>query len=118
MPLVDPISMSSTSAQSPAGQSSESKPKYLIHPAPVWDSPIAKGIAFSRPAILLGLLATGLSWLIAEPSSALQVSVPIVSVIQLGYAVLSLPVAGSQLGKARKAQKKKESGGSPVSVSP
>lgn len=123
MPLVDPVTMSSTLAKGSLTQVVESKVKAALHPVPVFETSLAKGIAFARPAALLGLLALQFSALVAQPVSTLQSALPVVAAIQAVYAVLCLPVAGSQQGKATKkarpGEKKKSdaTGPNPISVS-
>ncbi|PNY25407.1 Glycosylphosphatidylinositol anchor biosynthesis protein 11 [Tolypocladium capitatum] len=121
MPPVDPVTMSSTLAKGSSTQGAEPKAKAAIHPVPVFDTPLAKGIAFARPAALLGLLALRFNALVAEPVSTLQSALPVVVAIQAVYAVLCLPVAGSQHAKATKkarpGEKKKSDATGPNPIS-
>lgn len=89
------------------------------------EGPLARGVALARPAVLLGLLAYRFEALVAWPSRTLQEALPVVTAVQVLYAVLSLPPAGSQLYRAaakrgRPGEKKKmmmeRAGPKPVTV--
>ncbi|XP_044717176.1 GPI biosynthesis protein family pig-F domain-containing protein [Hirsutella rhossiliensis] len=86
----------------PLAPTTEAKAKApaAVHPIPVLDTPLAKGLSFARPALLLGLLAARFDALVSDPVSTLWSALPVVAVIQAVYAVLCLPGAGSQLAKA------------------
>lgn len=116
--------MSSTQAAtvSTASASPDSKAKIQLHPVPVLDTPLAKGVSLGRVATLLALLAIRMNALIADPVSTLQSALPVVAVIQVAYAAICIPVAGSPLAKgakkARPGERKKPdaSGANPISV--
>lgn len=119
-----------TSTSSPAAPASvagsasdasapDSKPKILLHPVAVVDSPLAKGASLGRVAVLLSLLAWRMDGLVRDPVSTLWVSLPVVAAVQVGYAAVCLPPAGSSAGKkSRPGEKKKnvEGGSNAVSV--
>lgn len=111
MPLVDPVTMSAPTAKAPAA---------APQPVAIFDTPLAKGLAAGRPAALLGLLVLRLDSLVAEPVFALQTALPVVAVVQAAYAVLCLPVAGSQAAKparkSRPGEKKRSEATGPIPV--
>jgi phosphatidylinositol glycan class F len=93
-----------------------------LAPVPVIDSPLSKSVALSRPVLLLGLVALGFDALVAEPVTTLQLALPAVAFIQTAYAIICLPVAGSQTAKVirkpRPGEKKKadSTGANTISV--
>jgi len=121
MPLVDPVTMSRTLTK---GSSASSPQKAVtISPVAVLDAPLARPLALARPAALLALLGMRFGALVADPVPTLKSALPVVAVVQAVYAVLCLPVAGSQQGRAAKKQRpgEKRKGGdgagpSPISV--
>lgn len=94
--------MSSALAKPPPAPATDSKPKVTVAAVPTFDNALSKGIAFGRVAVLLGLLAAQFNDLVAEPVLTLQSALPVVAVVQVAYAVLCLPAAGSQQAKAAK----------------
>ncbi|TQV94988.1 GPI-anchor biosynthesis protein PIG-F [Cordyceps javanica] len=78
------------------------RPKILLHPVPVYDSPLAKGVSLGRVAVLLSLLAWGMDGLVADPASALRRALPAVAAVQAVYAALCIPPAGSPVKAAKK----------------
>ncbi|UNI20838.1 Glycosylphosphatidylinositol (GPI) anchor assembly protein [Purpureocillium takamizusanense] len=103
MPLVDPVTMSRTLAR---GSSAPSPQKAAaISPVAILDAPLAGPLALARPAALLALLAVRFGALVADPVPTLRSALPVVAVVQAVYAVLCLPVAGSQHGRAAKKQR-------------
>ncbi|OLN85611.1 Glycosylphosphatidylinositol anchor biosynthesis protein 11 [Colletotrichum chlorophyti] len=107
MPLVDPVTMSSPSkASSDAG-----KPKDVLQPVYALPSPAAQVVRHVQPVLLSGLFLAQFNSLVADPVRTLQTSLPIVVAIQVVYAFVSLPAAGSQtvkpVRKPRPGEKKK-----------
>lgn len=110
MPLVDPITMSSTLATRSPSKSSPTSPSKTAMPstasttalAPValLDTPAASAVAHARPAVYLALLALRFGALVRDPVSELQNSLPVIAVGQLAYAVCCLPVAGAPQNKS------------------
>ncbi|GJN78339.1 glycosylphosphatidylinositol (GPI) anchor assembly protein [Purpureocillium lilacinum] len=118
MPLVDPVTMSRTLAK---GSSASSPQKAVtISPVAVLDAPLARPLALARPAALLALLGMRFGALVADPVPTLKSALPVVAVVQAVYAVLCLPVAGSQQGRAAKKQRpgEKRKGGDGAGPSP
>lgn len=102
--------VTATASERADSTAADPKPRILLHPVPLVDSPLAKGLSFGRIAVLLSLLAWRMDSLIADPVSMLRLSLPVVAAIQVVYAVVCVPPAGSaqQLGKkARPGEKKK-----------
>lgn len=120
MPLVDPVTMSAAVAMGSSAQAADSKPKGTMAPVPVFNTPLAKGISFGRVAVLLSLLALRFDALVKDPASTLQTSIPVVALLQVAYAVVCLPVAGSSISKvgkkARPGEKKKAEGSVPGAI--
>ncbi|KAJ4155262.1 hypothetical protein LMH87_000518 [Akanthomyces muscarius] len=98
----------------------DTKLKILLHPIPVYDSPLAKGVSLGRVAVLLSLLAWQMDNLVADPASALRRALPVVAAIQAVYAALCIPPAGSSLSKTGKKPrpgeklKKNDGGANPI----
>ena len=107
--------MSSTMTKGTTAAGGDSKTLLASQPVPVIDSPLSKGAALARPALLLSLLALRFDALVADPVATLQSSLPAVALVQAAYAVLCLPVAGSQVAKTpkkpRPGEKKKDASG-------
>lgn len=105
MPLVDAVTMSSA---------------LTTHAVALLDTPLAKSVAAGRPALLLGLFYLRFGSLVTNPVSTLQTALPVVAVIQAFYAVLCLPVAGSQAAKtsrkSRPGDKKRADGTAPNAI--
>ncbi|EHK25551.1 uncharacterized protein TRIVIDRAFT_33055 [Trichoderma virens Gv29-8] len=94
--------MSSALAKAPSAQATDAKPKTTVAAVPTFDNALSKGVSFGRVAVLLGLLAAQFNDLVAEPVLTLQSALPVVAVVQVAYAMLCLPAAGSQQAKAAK----------------
>lgn len=121
MPLIDPVTMSSTLVKGSSTQGADTKTSDAIAPVPIIDTPLSKGIAFLRPTLLLGLLTLRFNTLVADPVSTLQLALPAVAIIQIAYAIICLPVAGSQPAKvakkSRPGEKKKAEANGPNAIS-
>jgi len=132
MPLVDPITMSSTLATRSPSKSSPASPgkaamastaSTTLPPVALLDTPISAAVAHARPVVYLALLVLRFGALVRDPVSELQNSLPIITVGQLAYAVCCLPVAGTPQNKSsrksRPGEKKRNeaSGSKPIVVS-
>lgn len=110
MPLVDSLTMSAKGTASPAS----------LQPVAVRDTPLAKGLATGRPALLLALLAWRFDSLVAEPVCTLQTALPVVAAVQIAYVTLGLPGAGTQTAKpskkARPGEKKRADATGPNTI--
>lgn len=83
----------------PATTADDQPKPSTINPIALVDTPLSRGIAAGRPALLLALLALRFSSLVEDPVAELQGALPVVAVVQCVYAVACLPVAGSQAAK-------------------
>ncbi|EGX95621.1 GPI-anchor biosynthesis protein, putative [Cordyceps militaris CM01] len=113
-------SAKTTTIPAAADADADTRPKILLHPVPIYDSPLAKGVSVGRVAVLLGLLAWGMDSLVADPASALQRALPVVAAVQAVYATLCIPPAGSasRAGKKpRPGEKTKKNDGSTSVIS-
>ncbi|KAK0616061.1 GPI biosynthesis protein family Pig-F-domain-containing protein [Bombardia bombarda] len=113
MPLVDPVTMSSSitkglkskASNSSIGSSSStpSPTKQELQPVQTKQTPSAQAARYGSLALLTGVFLASFPALIAKsdddvertPVSAMRITLPVVTAIQLGYALLCLPVAGS-----------------------
>lgn len=118
MPLVDPVTMSSTVTKASKAQSVSGKPNEQTHSHPVYlnSTAASKAARHVLPAVLGSLFLASFSRLVADPVSVMWTSLPVVVTLQLLYAFFCLPVAGSGSARSRKpkpGEKKKggDSGG-------
>lgn len=107
MPLIDPITMSTTISKGGAAPSASPK---SVAPVPLRNS-AAIAISAAHPLVLGALFVWRFGALVADPATTLQTALPVVAAIQVVFAVLCLPVAGSMGGKpirkTRPGEKKK-----------
>ncbi|KAM5352561.1 hypothetical protein ACJ41O_005283 [Fusarium nematophilum] len=114
MPLVDPVTMSTTltTKGAPAQQPA---PKAAVPAIPLLNTSAALPVSLAHQLLLAGLFVWRFDALVADPVATLQISLPVVAAIQATFAVLCLPVAGSSGAKAvkkpRPGEKKKTDGG-------
>lgn len=94
------MSLAATKGQSTPGI--DSKPRPTLSPVSVFDTHASKAVSVGRPAVLLAACFVRLSALIEDPVSTLQTAFPFVAAIQILYAIICLPVAGSQQAKPAK----------------
>ncbi|KAL1856350.1 hypothetical protein VTK73DRAFT_8307 [Phialemonium thermophilum] len=87
----------SPSTTKPAGASITA-----LHPVRINPSPAARAARHIHPVLLLSLFVYGFRSLVADPVSWMWRSLPVLIAIQAVYAVVCLPVAGSQSAKAAK----------------
>lgn len=116
MPLVNPITMSSLVKGPPSTTAATMASKPALQPVPIFSDPLSRTIATARPALLVALLILRFNSLMKDPVSTLKTALPVVTVVQVAYAIFCLPVAGSQLAKVAKKprpgdKKKTEQGG-------
>ncbi|KAH6636767.1 GPI biosynthesis protein family Pig-F-domain-containing protein [Chaetomium tenue] len=117
MPLVEPITMSTTLAKGAAAQAqaqaafSKTAPVFpatTLRPVQIRSTPLAQTARHALPALLAVLFGARFRALVADPVSAMATALPLVAALQVTYAVLCLPAPGSTQGGgggARKAQK-------------
>lgn len=111
MPLVDPITMSTTLVKSgPAAQ--QPATKAAVPAIPLVNSPAALPASVAHQLLLAGLFYWRFDALVADPVSTLQTGLPVVAAIQAVYLILSLPPAGSSGSskKPRPGEKRKSDG--------
>lgn len=110
MPLVDSVTMSAPASSKAASDAGKPKENGL-HPVHALASPAAQVVRHLQPVLISGLFLAQFSSLVADPVRTLQNSLPIVVAIQVVYAFVSLPAAGSQSArpsrKPRPGEKKK-----------
>ncbi|KAI0134550.1 GPI biosynthesis protein family Pig-F [Xylariales sp. AK1849] len=110
MPLIDPVTMSS-----PAGKAGASKPtdeEGFAKPIPILPTSQAQAARHVHPVLLLSFFLIRFNALVRDPVSTMWSSLPAILAIQVAYAVLSLPAAGSSAKPAKKlrpGEKKKSS---------
>ncbi|KFG81344.1 glycosylphosphatidylinositol anchor biosynthesis protein 11 [Metarhizium anisopliae] len=113
--------MSSTLVTGSSSQLTDTKFSDVIPSVAVIDTPLSKSIALLRPGLILGLLALRFNSLVADPVPTLQLALPAVALVQTVYAIICLPVAGSQsakiVRKPRPGEKKKADINGPNTIS-
>lgn len=117
MPLVDPVTMATSSvnntnaATTPKGTDVVAVPA-APSPVLVHSTPVAQAGRHLQPVLLLGLFGSQFGALVEDPVRTLQNILPIVAAIQIAYVSVCLPVAGSQgvkvSKKSRPGEKKKQ----------
>jgi hypothetical protein len=105
MPLVVPVTMSSTIVKGAVAQAQSTSPSsspaaYALHPVQIKQTPLAQAARHALPALLAGFFAVRFRALVADPVSIMTTTLPLTAALQVAYAVLCLPVAGSQGGGA------------------
>lgn len=105
MPLVDPVTMSSTSSTSKASSVS-GKPTEPPQLQPVHLHATAASQAGRHvfPVAIAALFLASFGHLVADPVPTMWASLPVVALLQVVYAALCLPMAGSGAagGKSKK----------------
>ncbi|KAJ9156691.1 Glycosylphosphatidylinositol anchor biosynthesis protein 11 [Pleurostoma richardsiae] len=108
MPLIDPVTMSSSivkGSKSPTAvttTSTKAAEPTQLHPVHTNPTSVSQAARHIFPAALLAVFAASFNHLVADPVSTLATYLPVCAVLQLCYALICLPVAGSPSGKARK----------------
>lgn len=115
--------MSAVPTKATAAAAQPAKTAFAVPAVPLLNSPAASAVAVAHPLVLAGLFAWRFNALVADPVATMRTTLPVVAAIQAVFAVVCLPVAGSQAAKAlkkpRPGEKKKADGGpSALSVSP
>lgn len=108
--------MSSVSGKGQLAAGSDSpKPKVSVQAVAIRDTPASKALSTLRPGLLLALLAARFSAVVADPVAELQIGLAVVAALQITYAVVCLPPAGSQNAKPtrkpRPGERKKQDAG-------
>lgn len=99
MPLIDSVTMSAPSRKTAAaGSGQKTAPtddETLCRAIPTLPSPLAQAIRHVHPVLLLSLFYLGFGALVRDPVPTLLNSIPAVAALQVAYAVICLPAAGS-----------------------
>ncbi|KAK3378077.1 GPI biosynthesis protein family Pig-F-domain-containing protein [Podospora didyma] len=128
MPLVDPVTMSSTSIiksvpdqpQSQSKSKDGAAPAITLQPIYTKQTALAQSTRHAFPALLAVLFIVRFNSLVEDPVSIMATSLPLVAILQMGYVLICLPVAGSHhpsgrtaaaARKPRPGEKKKFAGG-------
>lgn len=114
MPLVDPVTMSSSSSSASAAAG---KPPTELHPIHAHAAPASQAARHAVPALLAALFLAAFPRLVADPVPTMWTALPVVTALQLVYAFVCLPMAGSTApatGKTKKPRpgEKKKAGDS------
>ena len=120
MPLVDPVTMSTTVTKGSSTQPANAK--VVVGPVPRYNDVVALGFTIVHPLVLGALFVWKFGELVADPATTLYNGLPVVAAVQAVHAIACFPAAGSPLGrsakKARPGEKKKEATGpNPIVVS-
>ncbi|PHH81040.1 hypothetical protein CDD80_4344 [Ophiocordyceps camponoti-rufipedis] len=103
-----------------SGSKAAPRQKTSVEAVPILDTPLARTVSLARPVTLAGLLAGRFGALVADPVAALGSGLAVVVAVQVLYAVVCLPAAGSKATKrARPGERRKGSSavGGPGGVS-
>jgi phosphatidylinositol glycan class F len=82
----------------------------LLHPIQIKPNPLAQSARHAFPALLAGLFVVRFRALVADPVSAMATTLMLSAVLQVAYAVICLPPAGSSQGGAARAARKPRPG--------
>lgn len=113
MPLVDPVTMSSAAASPSKASSVSGKPTEpsQLQPVHLHSTPASRAARHVFPVAIAALFLAGFGHLVADPVPTMWASLPVVALLQITYAVLCLPMAGSggagKNKKQRPGEKKK-----------
>lgn len=119
MPLVDPITMSSTIAKGAAAQAQAAPSKagpassspattYSLRPVQIRQTLLAQAARHALPALLASLFAVRFRALVADPVPTMTSTLPLTAALQVGYAVFCLPIPGSHAGGAKAPSRKQK----------
>lgn len=88
-----------------AAASESPKPTPTVQAIATLDTTASKLLSSARPALLLALLAGRFHAFVEDPVSELQAGLVVLGVLQVTYAVVCLPAAGSQQAKPARKQR-------------
>ncbi|KAL2263467.1 hypothetical protein VTK26DRAFT_6674 [Humicola hyalothermophila] len=88
-------SKSAASSASSAGNTSKDAQSRQLHPVQTIQTPAAQAARHALPALLAGLFLVRFGALVDDPVSTMSSSLPLTAALQVAYAVVCLPVAGS-----------------------
>jgi len=93
------------------------KPKDALAPVAVGDTPRAQAVRHAVPAAVAAAFALHFGALVRDPVAAMSTLLAAVAALQILYALVCLPLAGSRDGRAarkpRPGEKRKDNGGGP-----
>lgn len=104
MPLVDPVTMSPTATKTAKAQSVSGKPNepQQLHPVHLNSTAASQAARHVLPVVVASLFLASFKHLVADPVPTMTASLPVVALLQVLYAFLCLPAAGSGSPKNRK----------------
>lgn len=104
MPLVDPVTMSPTATKTVKAQSVSGKPNDppQLHPVHLNSTAASQAARHVLPVVVASLFFASFKYLVADPVPTMTASLPVVALLQVIYAFLCLPAAGSGSSKNRK----------------
>ena len=103
MPLIDPVTMVAPAGKAgPAPGDDKPDDESVCRAMPTHASPLAQAVRHVHPVVLVASLYAGFGALVRDPVAAMAVSLPAVVVLQVAYAVLCLPAAGSSAKGTKK----------------
>lgn len=104
MPLVDPVTMSPTATKTAKAQSVSGKPNepQQLHPVHLNSTAASQAARHVLPVVIASLFLASFKPLVADPVPIMTASLPVVALLQVLYAFLCLPAAGSGSVKNRK----------------
>lgn len=104
MPLVDPVTMSPTATKTAKAQSVSGKPNepQQLHPVHLNSTAASQAARHVLPVVVASLFLASFKHLVADPVPTMTASLPVVALLQVLYAFLCLPAAGSGSPRNRK----------------
>lgn len=104
MPLVDPVTMSPTTTKTAKAQSVSGKPNEppKLQPVHLNSTAASQAARHVLPVVAASLFLASFKHLVANPVPTMTASLPVVALLQVVYAFLCLPAAGSGSPKNRK----------------
>lgn len=121
MPLIDPVTMSGTATPKSASKTPSVSGKSTTEPSQtpavqVNSTAASQAARHVVPVLLAALFYGAFGFLVADPVATLWTSLPVVALLQVLYAFICLPLAGSGAGpgknrKQRPGEKRKDGAG-------
>lgn len=98
-----PSSSSTIAKQAQAQERSPQAPApYQLQPVPTNPSPASQTLRHVHSALLLALFSYNFGSLVADPVASMAGALPVVVAVQAAYALVCVPVAGSQAKAVKK----------------
>jgi phosphatidylinositol glycan class F len=105
MPLVDPVTMSSSARTTGPATAPKAKSR-TDEPTPTNPGLLAQQATHIVPVLQLALFAGRFGTLVADPVATMTSTLPFVAALQVAYALICLPPAGAGSAAAAKLPKK------------